>query len=151
MSPALGRSRALWREAAHSGPLAFGLVADAVMLGMMSQPGFEGSNVDFLILPLIVAGLMTILGAVLTVAALVLAGGRPRRVGATFLVVPIALYALSASGNIFPGPEGVPLLLLVALAVLAGGALLLGFLGLALLALTRNADAGVRDRREATR
>jgi hypothetical protein len=51
---------------------------------------------------------------------------------------------LSASGDIFPGP-GVPLLLVVALAVLAGGALLLGFVGLALLALTRNADAVVSD------
>jgi len=125
--------------------LAFGLVGDAVILAMLSQPGFEGSNVDFLILPLVVFGCMTIIGAALTVAALVLAGGRPRRVGATFVVVPIALYALSASVNIFSGPDGVPLLLVVALSVLAGGALLLGFVGVALLALARDADTVVAD------
>ena len=116
--------------------LAFGLVGNAVILAMLSQPGLEGSNVDFLIIPLILFGLMTIIGAALTVAALVLAGGRARRVGATFLVVPIALYALSASVNSSSVPEGV----LVALAVLAGGALLLGFVGLAMLALARNAE-----------
>ena len=125
--------------------LAFGLVGDAVILAMLSQPGFEGSNVDFLIMPLVVFGLMTIIGAALTVAALVLAGGRPRRVGATLLVVPIALYALSASVNVSSGPEGVPLVLTIALGVLAGGALLLGFVGLAWLALARSADTLVAD------
>ena len=123
--------------------LAFGLVADAVILGMVSQPGFEGSNVDFLIIPLILFGLMTIIGVVLTAVALLRAGGRPRLVGATFLVavVPIALFVLYGPVNSFLLPEAV----LVALPVLAGGALLLGFVGLAMLALARNAEPVVAD------
>ena len=122
--------------------LAFGLVADAVILGMVSQPGFEGSNVDFLIIPLILFGLMTIIGVVLTAVALLGVGGRPQLVGATFLVavVPIALLVFGP-GNGFFLPEAV----LVALPVLAGGALLLGFVGLAMLALARNAEPVVAD------
>jgi hypothetical protein len=121
--------------------LAFGLVADAVILGMVSQPGFEGSNVDFLIIPLILFGLMTIIGVVLTAVALVRAGGRPRWVGATFLVVPIALFVSYGPIDRFLLPDVV----LVALPVLAGGALLLGFVGLAMLALARNAEPAVAD------
>ena len=121
--------------------LAFGLVADAVILGMVSQPGFEGSNVDFLIIPLILFGWMTIIGVVLTAVALLRAGGRPRLVGATFLVAGVAIALFVVSLNDFFLPEGVR----AALPVLAGGALLLGFVGLAMLALARNAEPVVAD------
>ena len=121
--------------------LGFGLVGFAVILGILSRPGFEGSNVMILFAPFFVFGWMTIIGVVLTAVALLRAGGRPRLVGTTFLVAPIALIAMSAPVNSFSRPEG----LVAALAVLAGGALLLGFVGLAMLALARNAEPVVAD------
>jgi len=108
--------------------LAFGLVGDSVILALLSLPGFEGSNMIILFIPGSVSGWATMIGAGLTVLALVTAGGRPRKVGALFLAAPVALFAGIALENDLAGSEG-------ASAVVAGGALLLGFVGLAWLAL----------------
>jgi hypothetical protein len=114
--------------------LAFGLVGDFVTLGLLALPGLEGSNAMVLFIPFFVIGWATIIGAGLTVLALVVAGGRPRRVGATFLAAPVALFAVNALVNTLSGTEGARLLA-TALAIVAGSALLLGFVGLALLAI----------------
>jgi hypothetical protein len=87
-----------------------------------------------LFIPFFVIGWATIIGAGLTVLALVTAGGRPRRVGATFLAAPVALLAVNALVNALSGTEGARLLA-IAFAIVAGSALLLGFVGLALLAI----------------
>lgn len=110
--------------------LGFGLIADSVILGLLSLPGFEGSNMMILFMPFFVFGWATIIGAGLTVLALVTAGGRPRKVGAIFLVAPVTLFVVNALVNDLSGSEGARLLA-TALGVLAGGALLLGFVGLA--------------------
>ena len=123
--------RTLARRALMS--MGFGLVALAVLLGMSTLPGFEGSNVMILFFPLLVSGWATIIGAGLTVVTLLQAGGRPRQVGATFLVGLIALFALNTFRSALAiEAEAV-------LGVLAGSALLLGLVGLALLAMRSDA------------
>ena len=113
--------------------LAFGLVADSVILGLLTLPGFEGSNMMVLFIPFFVSGWATIIGAGLTVLALVTAGGRSRKVGAMFLAAPAALFVVNALVNDLSGSEGARLLA-IAFGAVAGGALLLGFVGLAWLA-----------------
>ena len=125
--------------------LGFGLVGDSVILGLAALPDFQGSKVMVLFIPFFVMAWVTVIGAGLTVLELVAAGGRPRQVGATFLVAAIALFAVNASVNSLPGSEG-GRLLAIAFAVLAGGALLLGFVGLALLGLDREANTVIGDR-----
>lgn len=115
--------------------LAFGLIGDFAILGLLALPSLQGSNAMVLFIPFFVIGWATIIGAGLTVLALLLAGGRPRRVGATFLAVPVALFAVNVLVNAFW--LDVARLLAVAFGIVAGGALLLGFVGLALLALDR--------------
>jgi hypothetical protein len=119
--------------------MGFGLVALAVLLGMSTLPGFEGSNVMILFFPLLVSGWATIIGAGLTVVTLLQAGGRPRQVGATFLVAPIALFALILWGSALASAGDVASLVGAVLGVLALGAVLLGLLGLGLLAMRSDA------------
>ena len=120
--------------------LAFGLVVDSVLLGVSNLPGLEGSNVMILFIPFFVSWWATIIGAGLTVLALVTAGGRPRKVGALFLLAPVALFAVNALVNDLSGSE-VARPLAIAFGVVAGGALLLGFVGLAWLGLGSAASA----------
>jgi hypothetical protein len=120
--------------------LAFGLVVDSVLLGLSNLPGLEGSNMMILFIPFFVSGWATIIGAGLTVLALVTAGGRPRKVGALFLAAPVALFAVNALVNDLSGFEGARPLA-IAFGVVAGGALLLGFVGLAWLGLDSAASS----------
>jgi len=129
--------RTLARRALMS--MGFGLVALAVLLGMSTLPGFEGSNVMILFFPLLVSGWATIIGAGLTVVTLLQAGGRPRQVGATFLVAPITLFALILWGSALASAGDVASLVGAVLGVLALGAVLLGLLGLGLLAMRSDA------------
>jgi hypothetical protein len=114
--------------------LAFGLVGDSVIFGMFALPDLQGSNAIIMIIPFFVIGWATIIGAGMTALALLLSEGRPRKVGALFLVVPVALAVTNTLTNTISRSDGTRLLA-VAFGVVAAGALLLGFVGLALLAI----------------
>jgi len=114
--------------------LAFGLVGDFVIFAMLALPGLERSNAMVLIIPFLVIGWATVIGAGMTALALLLSEGRPRKVGAVFLVVPVALSVANSLTNTLSGGDLIRLLA-IAVGVVAAGALLAGFVGLALLAI----------------
>src|SRR5215213_9146930 len=84
--------------------LAVGLIGDAVLLALAALPGLEGWRVMVLFVPFFVIGWATAIGLVLTVVALVAAGGRPRIVGGVFLAAPLLLLVSS----VFPYRPGAP-------------------------------------------
>jgi hypothetical protein len=125
--------------------LAFGLIGDSVILGLLNLPGLQGSNMMVLFIPFFVFGWATVIGAVLTVLSLVTAGGRSRKVGAMFLAAPVALFGVNVLVTDLSGSEG-GRLLAIAFGAVAGGALLLGFVGLAWLGWDRAASTAVFER-----
>jgi hypothetical protein len=113
--------------------LGFGLVGDSVLYGLTALPGLHGSSVMALFIPFFVIGWATVIGAGMTLLALVTSQGHPRKVGAVFLVVPVALFVVNLFINTRSGIDDARLLAIV-FGFVAGVALLLGFAGLALLA-----------------
>jgi hypothetical protein len=120
--------------------LAFGLVGDAVLFGMFALPGLQGSSAMLLFIPFFAIGWATVIGAGLTVLALLVSEGRPRIVGDIFLVVPMAVVVTNAFTNTLSGTD-MTRLLAIAFGVVAAGALMLGFVGLALLAIAGPIDS----------
>ena len=114
--------------------LAFGLVGDAAIFGLIALPGLEGSKVMVLFIPWFVIGWVTMIGLGMTVVALIAAGGRPRWVGAAFLSAPVAAFLVNAFVARWTGIEGASLNV-IADAIVGAGALMVGFVGLAILAL----------------
>jgi hypothetical protein len=115
--------------------LLFGLLGDAVILGLTALPGLEGWRIVVLLVPFFFIGWVTIIGLGMTVVALLADRGRPRIVGATFVAAPVALFLVNVFANGPSGDEGPTGLIAIAFAVVAGSALLMGFVGLGLLAI----------------
>jgi hypothetical protein len=120
--------------------LAFGLIGDSVIFGMWALPAFERSNAMTLLIPFLVVGWATIIGAGMTALALLLSAGRPRQVGAIFLVVPVALEVMNTLTNMLSGGNVIRVLA-IACGVVAAVALLAGFVAFALLAIDGPADS----------
>jgi len=77
--------------------LAIGLLGGSVTISLMALPGFEGWKVMTLFVPFFVFAWATIIGAGMTVLALIAAGGRPRIVGVMSLVVVLGLFVANAA------------------------------------------------------
>jgi hypothetical protein len=120
--------------------LGFGLVGDAVLFGMFALPGLQGSSAMLLFIPFFAIGWATVIGAGMTVFGLLVSEGRPRKVGTIFLVVPVAVVVTNAFTNTLSGTDATRSLA-IAFGVVAAGALLLGFVGLALLAIVGPNDS----------
>ena len=109
--------------------LGLGLISEAVLLGVSTLPAFQGINGVILFFPIFAATWSIIIGAGLTTLALLQAGGRSRRIGAAFLSAPLAFFAGNTLIYNIAGPSGAPVAQV--LDVVAGVAVLIGFLGLA--------------------
>jgi len=115
--------------------LGAGLIGDAVLIALAALPDLQGWRVMVLFIPFFIIGWATVIGLALTVVALLAAGGRPRIVGAVFLVAPVLLL-ISSVLPYHPGAAGGPLSpLAIAFGAAAGGSILLGFAGVGMLAI----------------
>ena len=115
--------------------LAIGLLLDAGSIALVSAQPLHGSDVDVLILPLIVAGWTTVIGFAATVLSLLIATRRSLIVGLLFMVGLGAGYAAGVFTTTYERTD-LDRTLGIGLAIAAGCAFTLGLLGIAWLALT---------------
>jgi hypothetical protein len=120
--------------------LGLGLISEAVLFSVSTLPAFRGINVMILFFPLFAATWSIVIGAVITTLALLKAGGRPRWIGVAFVAAPVAFFAGNTLTYKIAGSGGGPVGL--ALNVVAGVAVLIGFVGLAWLSIRPAAFEG---------
>jgi hypothetical protein len=113
--------------------LGLGLISDAVLFSVSTLPAFQGINVMILFFPVFAATWSIVIGAVITTLTLLKAGGRPRWIGVAFVAAPVAFFAGNTLTYKIAGSGGAPVG--VALNVVAGVAVLIGFVGLAWLSI----------------
>ena len=130
--------------------LAIAVVAESLLLGLSTTPDFHGYRVMVLFIPMFVMAWVTVIGAGMTLLALIGSIGPARNVGKMFLLVPIALIPVNGVVNLVPISRLSPAdarLMAISLATVVLIPLLAGFVGLARLGLIAHPPRPANDER----
>lgn len=117
---------------------ALALLGESTLLVLSTAPDFQGYRVMALFIPMFVLAWLTVIGAGMTLLALIGSAGPPRNVAKIFLLVPIALIPVNGVVGLVPMSRLSPAdarLMALSLASLVLVPLLAGFVGLARLGL----------------